>query len=555
MSAISSGTRRRVRPLLALTLSAALATAVVGSTAVPSAAASTSKNDPGIGSAAALAGPNCDPTTKRIKFQSPYAPPCVKPWNAGDDNGGATAQGVTKDSIKVVVLWAELTGALERNVPNRSNGQVGTEPDAMMDMDAAFKPFFQTWGRTVEYTFVKGTGTDEAAQRADAVKVAALKPYAVVDFAGTYLHSGGLVFESALRDKVPVLVTFPCCGVIPAKARSNPLVENAAEWTGKALVGGKAKWSGDDSTKSKTRVFGVIYPAGSSGIDYGLFQRGFAKYGGRVASAASYPTTTDQLHPPPEAAEQAPTIITKLKAAGVTTIVNFADGLTMTPALMKAATDQSYFPEWVVTGNGYQDIDVIASLLDKQQASHMFGLVWFNPVIPSQDPALATPFDWYWGPDKATFAGAALSLAQALYTGVHLAGPDLTAKTFEQALVDRYPPTGGAFSNQVTTYENAWATFGSPSPRGSALAWWNPDVTGPSQVNGVGTVTGKYMFLDGGKRYSTGHFPKGEPKFFDRSASDWKVDPLPPSDQMPVYPCNDCPSSGGGPAPSVNAGV
>jgi len=541
-----------VRPLIGLAVAATLATAVVTTNPGASAAAAIPKNDPGIGSAAALSNPNCDQTTKRIKFESPYAPPCVKPWTSSDNNGGATAQGVTKDKIKVVVLWADLTGALQQNVPNRTTGQGGTEPDAMIDMDAVYKAFFETWGRTVEYTFVKGTGTDEAAQQADAVAVAALKPFAVVDFAGAYLHSGGLVFESALRDKVPALVTFPCCGVIPPETRANPLVANAAEWVGKALVGHKARWAGDNSLKSKPRVFGVVYPAGSGGIDFNLFEKGFARYGGKVTASVSYPSEATQLQAPPEAVEQAVTIITKLKSAGVTTIINFADGIAMTPALTKAATDQNYFPEWVVTGNGYQDVDVIAMASDKQQTAHAFGLVWFPPVVPQQSAA-ATPFDWYWGKNKGTFAGAALSLVQSLYTGLHLAGPNLTGKTFEQALVDRYPPTGGTFSNQVTTMETAWATFDNPPPRGSALAWWSPDTTGPSQVAGLGTITGKYMFLDGGRRYSTGHFPKGEPDFFDPSTSVWELDPVPPSDQFPTYPCNDCPSSGGGPAPSSHA--
>ena len=55
------------------------------------------KNDPGIGSAEALKNPQCDPTTKRIRYQTYSAPLCVKAWKDGADNGGKTAQGVTKD--------------------------------------------------------------------------------------------------------------------------------------------------------------------------------------------------------------------------------------------------------------------------------------------------------------------------------------------------------------------------------------------------------------------------------------------------------------------------
>src|SRR5262245_44982057 len=64
-------------------------------------------SDAGVGSSAALNNPDCDAETGRIKFPTLAAPQCVKPWKNDADNGGATAQGVTKDAIKVVVLYAD----------------------------------------------------------------------------------------------------------------------------------------------------------------------------------------------------------------------------------------------------------------------------------------------------------------------------------------------------------------------------------------------------------------------------------------------------------------
>jgi hypothetical protein len=529
-------------------------TAIVAASTTPAfGASSASKFDPGIGSAAALAAPSCDPITKRVKSPSYAAPPCVKPWNNGGDNGGATAQGVTKDSIRVVVLWADLPQqtAQEGNIINRATGKPGTEPDAIVDLNAVFKSTLETWGRTVGYTFVKSTGLDEAAQRADAVKVAAMKPFAVIDFAAVYLSGGGIVFESALGGKVPVVISMPCCGVIPPRVRANPVVVNAAEWVGKALVGHKARWAGDPSLKSKTRVFGVVYPGGDNGIDYALFTRQFARNGGTVTTSASYGSGSDPLQAPPDSVDQAPTFIAKLKSAGVTTVVNFADGLAMTPALTKAATAQNYFPEWVITGNGYQDQDIVARLSDQQQMAHAFGLIWFTPYVANA--AQITPFQWYWGKDKGTESGGAVGMLASLYIGVHLAGPKLTAASFQHALLN-YPPAGGAFSGQVTTLENSWTTFGTMAPRGSALGWWSPDTVGPTQsLIGAGSGPGKYLYLDGAKRYVSGTFPKGEPKFFDKSISISQLDTIPASEQIPTYPCNNCPSSGGGPAPSTNA--
>ena len=57
------------------------------------------------------------------------------------------------------------------------------------------------------------------------------------------------------------------------------------------------------------------------------------------------------------------------------------------------------------------------------------------------------------------------------------------------------------------------------------------------------------MYMDNGKRYLQGKLPKGEPKFFDTSASVVEL----PDEVKPLkqYPCVDCPSSGGTQQPGV----
>ena len=48
------------------------------------------------------------------------------------------------------------------------------------------------------------SGADETAQRADALQVSEMEPFAVIDAGGTY--GGGAVFDSVLaRDKVIVI--------------------------------------------------------------------------------------------------------------------------------------------------------------------------------------------------------------------------------------------------------------------------------------------------------------------------------------------------------------
>jgi hypothetical protein len=526
-----------------------VAAAVASGVATAGAASSSA---PGVGSAAALSAPNCDKTTERITIPYYAAPNCVTTWKNGGDNGGATAQGVTKDSIKLVVLTADASAAPAGSVVNEGTGQLGSEADAVNDAAAVMANVAQLWGRKVDISFVKASGTDEASQRADALKVIALKPFAVYDFGSIYGGGGGNVFASSIQGKVPVFQSgTSCCGLITPAKRNEPIALNAGEWSGKALVGQPAKWAGDDAMKTTKRVFGVIYPSGDSGIDVSVFDKEFAKYGGKVTSAVSYEPPLDTSQGTAVAQQAAPTLIQKLKAAGVTTIVNFAPGVTYTPVFMKAATDQDYFPEWVVTTSLATDIDVLARTMDPKQMAHAFGLIYWNPWVDGSVDAGRALFTWYWGTGQGTFSAGGLNAMVTFFSGFQLAGPNLTAKSFNDGLVKRFTPAGGAFSNAVTTLEQSYAPPGENTPRGSSLGWFDVNTTAPSQVLGPKAVgAGSFLYLDGGKRYVTGKFPKGLPKFFEPAGAIASLSSAPASEQVPTYPCAGCPATGGAQAPS-----
>ena len=157
----------------------------------------------GLGSKAALAEANCDPETKRTNYATVGGGPfCVNPWKAGKDNGGATAPGVTATSVKVLVLTPNSEQeAAQRSrggtLPiNQVTGERGTWDDTFRDFNtvASKSGAYQTWGRTVELEFQQSSGSDEAAQRADAIAVVAKKPFIVID--ATDQSLGMPVFES-----------------------------------------------------------------------------------------------------------------------------------------------------------------------------------------------------------------------------------------------------------------------------------------------------------------------------------------------------------------------
>ena len=91
--------------------------------------------------------------------------------------------------------------------------------------------------------------------------------------------------------------------------------------------------------------------------------------------------------------------------------------------------------------------------------------------------------------------------------------------------------------------------------RDSTLGWWSTDTVGPGNSNPVigGEAAGVYMYLDGGKRYVAGKFPKNKTGFFDKSLTTtvFGFTDRPASEPTADYPCTGCPSQGSAaPAPS-----
>ena len=153
-----------------------------------------------------MQSPLCDATTGKIKIPSHLASACTKEFKPGDNNGGATYQGVTKDTIKVVVCvpprQTQLNPAPGGQPPtNRSTGRIGLIEDSVLDAQQALEGRYETWGRKIEYSFVEYSGTDESAQRADAVRVAQMKPFAVIN------TSCGPVFSTEIAAR-KILVPF-----------------------------------------------------------------------------------------------------------------------------------------------------------------------------------------------------------------------------------------------------------------------------------------------------------------------------------------------------------
>jgi hypothetical protein len=57
--------------------------------------------------------------------------------------------------------------------------------------------------------------------------------------------------------------------------------------------------------------------------------------------------------------------------------------------------------------------------------------------------------------------------------------------------------------------------------------WWDPKATGPDELGRDGT--GMYAYVDEGRRYLPGQWPKTEPNVFDRKGAVTLFDEAPPA--------------------------
>ena len=548
--------RWRTRALWAVVVCTLAAGASIGAAPAAPAASSSAKVgkfDTGALTPVAKQNPFCDPATGRFKFQYYASPPCVKEWKAGTDNGGATAQGVTKDKIKVVVLWNELPAdqiAMAGVYTNQATGK--NEPDgaraSLLDENEVFKHVYQTWGRTVEYEFLKSTGAGETEQRADALAAKQLKPFAVIDLAssiGTPGIGGGRIFQqTVLNEGIPYVTPMPRSIVFDTRTYGQLI----AEFMKKQLVGGKAQYA-DASLASKDRKFGILH---SSAFDSSFFQSELKRLHLPTPVDAEYtipPTQQDVRADATQVQEALPTLITKLKDAGVTTLI-MQTNHSVAAAASKVMALQEWFPEVVVTSQPYEDLDLFARTFDQKVWSHAFGMVWFPPYLTGHADETAQAFQWFWGTDKGTRWPIAFYNLLGMYSALQFVGPKLTkssvtadnlSKLFSMGGV----AAGGYYSKSAFTVEIKVVAPGEINPRGVAMGWYDPNVTAPGNYNLGGTAKGNYVYLNDGQRFIAGHLPTQKQKFFDSSVSHASYETAPPSEpKWPTYQCVDCPSTG-----------
>jgi hypothetical protein len=487
-----------------------------------------------------LANPNCDPKTGRIKVPSLLAANCVPVFSGS--NGGATYQGVSDKEI-VVAIRVNPNPSPAGTAIVRAAGNDDTQEEVRqtrLEQIDFFQAHYETYGRKVKLVYFDMTGDpdDDAAARNDARKVAKeIKAFASWSGSGAYkdeLVANGVmcITCTASEPTENYLRTAPF--VFSTLMSSTQAYEHRAEYIGKRLCGRNAVHAGDAVYKTQARKLGLVYYETESneyksGIDF--FEQELAKYNGcRLSDRQAY------ILELAKAQEDADLMIARAKQRGITSLIFAGDPL-MPIFLTKAANNQNYNPEWIITGSALTDTAFFARTYDQVQWGRAFGVSMLSARGPKEVGDSWRLHVWHHGHGPP--AGETYSVMWAapwtFFTGVHLAGPNLNPGTFRDGLFSFKPVPSG-----ITTIASSfgrhgiWPTDDYLQYDDMTEIWWDPTQPGKNEVGGDGV--GMYRYVEGGKRYLPKAWPSTDVKAFDKAGTVIQYDTLPPGDQWPDYP-------------------
>lgn len=289
--------------------------------------------------------------------------------------------------------------------------------------------------------------------------------------------------------------------------------ENLGRWLCSQFIAGERASNAGPVEAQKPRKFAYVltrYPDGTtadtSGVDAELKRCGLVS-----------PTSTvdrlelDYRNADPVTLQAATTGLNALRDKGVTSLICACKAASWHTMMMPAATNVGYFPEWITTNWGQNDVDRYSSRPPADQMAHAFGMTYNLEWVRESDLPIDVAirevrptFDWKL---RGTFQDAytweawrypALLMAAA---GIQAAGPNLTPETFRFAL------EGLAFPNPDRANDPLAARMRTPKvgfgigdhvmSNDAVVTWWH-DATS-SNWDGI---PGTWCYADGGQRFS-----------------------------------------------------
>lgn len=481
----------------------------------------------------------CDQETGRVAIPYILAAECFA--DVEGDNGGETSKGVTGEAIKVVAYVAmeddPIIDYITQAIANDDTvEQAGETIQGYADL---FNATYQLYGRQVEVEILVGSGpaNDEVTARADAVRAA--------DEMGAFAVVGGPVLTSAFADELAAkgVVCIGCTAGNPEfyeerapylfgpAINTDQVLVHLVEYMTKKLVGKPAEHAGDEALQGTERKFGYLWIESNdtSAEQAERFETLLADEDVELAESISYTLDPARLQ------EQATSVITRLKQAGVTTVVFSGDPVAPT-TFTTEATAQDYFPEWVLGPQALVDTTAFSRGYDQEQWAHAFGP---SPLTVKPDQTQRghwVLYEWFHGtePPAPDTSPVLFPNVATLFAGLQAAGPELTPETFQAGMFSR-PPTPRYTTETSLSYgqHGLWEGDDRNGSDDMTEIWWDPDATGEDEIGKEGT--GMWRYVDGGARYLPDEWTD-ELRVFDEEGSETILAAPPDDEAAPEYP-------------------
>jgi len=488
-------------------------------------------------------GERCDTDRGRLAVPEVSSDSCYLPFEG--DNGGATAPGVTADTIKIVVYLGPdndpvinyVTDAIQVDDTNADT------KDTLNNLVTYYETYYETYGRHVEIEYYESEGiaTDSTTARADAVAIAEdLKPFqvwggpALTEAFGDELAARGIQCISCaggsqeeFAERAPYGFGL---GLTNEQARGHNV-----EVISKQVAGGTAEYAGDPAFQDQDRVFGYLHietEDPDSAADAQATVDALEEAGVEVVENIPYALDPATLQ------ETAANAIAKLKQSGVTTVI-FAGDPVAPRDFTREATKQEYFPEWFLNISTLVDTNVFARTYDQEQWQHAFGLTALAARVDPESSGSEYIYDWFFGETPAAddTIGVITPQPGLFYAVLQEVGPNLTNETWRDAIF-RSDPTPSYLTAPSLSWgqHDRWEGIDGDDYQGIddiTKIWWDPDATGLDEIRNEGT--GLWRYVDGGRRYLLGDWPEEEFKAFDEEGTSTIYDEVPEDERPPDY--------------------
>lgn len=418
----------------------------------------------------AVTGIRCGTGVRQFTW-SAYAPYCVPAWSG--KNGGATAQGVTGNTI--TITYRETNSSDDAAVEAYAEGAgAGSDAQYVQDLQTYVKYFnsqFELYGRHVvlkPFTgqgdpLLEDQGQDLEGAQADAATAQSAGSFTDVssilgeatqpfddDLAQDHISSWGNVYpgQAEVSEYAPYIYTtlFPT-GDVADTAFTDIICRK--------MAGLKAIFS--PAYASTTRKFGLILPdrPGSTTSQKEIDQQ-LAACGASFAEQDFYTINVGEMP------EQANSIMAHMHALGVTTILCGCDPV-FDAILSNSANGQAYQPEWLSVWWG----DSFAQLTNQTSWAHDIANGGATPDLQKTEAYTAFKLADPSGQPAEAYYSVPYIMLMLIFSALQSAGPDLTPYTFANGFFHlpggngTFGPLGfaqGKYDPMVAFQVGAWSS-------------------------------------------------------------------------------------------------